>query len=166
MIVSNSSPLMYLAKIGKLDILKSLFKEIIIPNQVYEEIIRGEEEKYFDVLIIERAVEEGWIKVKKVEIEEKIEKLASEIDYGEVAVISLAKKLKPFLVLIDDASARVIAESFGFNVKGTLYVLLKACKNKLINKKELKDLINRLVFLGFRISQELYIQVFERMERL
>lgn len=160
MIISNSTPLIYLAKIGKLNLLKTLFKEIIIPKEVYEEVVvEGKNKKYFDALRIEKAVKEGWIKVKKIVLDNEVKSLAPEIEIGEVSLISLAKKLKPNLILIDDASARTITESFGFKVKGTLYVLLRAYKKKLINKKEVKDLINKLIFSGFRISQEIYIQV-------
>jgi len=163
MIISNSSPLMYLAKIKRLNLLETLFKKIVIPEEVYEEVVEGKQE-YLDSLVIERTVNDRWIKIKEIKIEREIEKFASEIHPGEIAVISLSKKLKPSLVLIDDATARTIAESFGFNVKGTLYVLLKAYKRKLINKNELKDSINQLIFSGFRISQELYIEFLSCIE--
>ena len=64
MILSNSSPLIYLAKIEKLNILKILFKEIIIPKQVYEEVVlKGKEEKFFDALNVENSIKESWIKI-------------------------------------------------------------------------------------------------------
>src|SRR3989344_3995870 len=127
MILSNSGPLIYLAKIRKLNSLKILFREIIIPKEVYEEVvIKGKEEKFFDALIVEKVINEGWLKIKEVEIEEQIKNFAPEIDLGEIALLSLAKKLRPSLILIDDASARTIAESLGFNVKGTIYILLKS----------------------------------------
>lgn len=165
MIVSNASPLMYLAKIGKLDLLKELFKEIIVPKEVYEEIVvEGKKEGFLDAYVVESAVNEKRIKVEEVRVDKELEMFAPEIDSGEIAVISLARKIKPSLVLIDDASARTIAEGFGFNVKGTLYVLLMALKKKLIEKKEIKDLINRLIKLGFRISHELYGEVLKEID--
>lgn len=166
MILSNSSPLIYLSKLNKLNFFKELFKEIIIPKEVYEEVvIKGKEEKYFDVISVEKAVKEGWIKIKDEKIEKDIEDLTFELDLGERALINLAKKLKPSLLVIDDASARAIAENLGFNVKGTLYILLKAYKKEIIQKKEVKELINKLIILGFRISQELYIEVLEEIEK-
>ncbi len=164
MILSNTSPLIYLAKIKKIELLKILFKEIIIPVQVYEEIVKGKNENYLDALIIEKAVNDKWIKIEKIVLEKKLEEFSKELDLGESALISLSLKLKPSLILIDDASARIIAESFGFNVKGTLYVLLKAYKNKIISKEEIKNLINELIFSGFRISQEIYIKILEEIE--
>ncbi len=166
MILSNASPLIYLSKINKIHILKSLFNYIIIPKAVYEEVIaKGRAEKFLDVLKKERAINDSCIKVKDTKINREIQQFSSEIDEGEIALISLANELKPNLIIIDDASARTIAESLGFNVKGTLFVLLKACKKGLIKKEETKKLVNKLVFSGFRISQEIYIQFLEELEK-
>ncbi len=165
MIISNASPLIYLSKLGRLGLLKKLFTSILIPEEVCKEILKGKEEKFADALVIEEAIKKGWIKIKSVEKDKELEKFVPELDLGEVALISLAKKLKPSLVLVDDASARAIAESFGFNVKGTLYVILIAYRKSLINKKEALELINKLLLFGFRISQELYIQLIEELER-
>ncbi len=166
MILSNSSPLMYLSKLNKLNLLKELFKEITIPKEVYEEVvIKGKEERYFDFIAIEAGIKEGWIKIKEEKIEKDIEDLILELDLGERALINLAKKLKPSLLIIDDASARTIAESLGFNVKGTLYILLKVYKKGIIKQKEIKELIKRLIILGFRLSQEIYIEFLEEIEK-
>jgi predicted nucleic acid-binding protein len=65
MIVSNSTVLIYLAKIGKFGLLKKLFKNILMPAEVFSEVvIRGKEQQHFDALIVERSVEDGWIEVK------------------------------------------------------------------------------------------------------
>lgn len=165
MIISNSSPLIYLSKLRKENLLKKLLKEIIIPKEVYEEVVYRKEEKYLDALRIKNAVNEGWIKVKKIKIDKEIIEFAKEIDIGEAAVISLARKLKPSLILIDDASARAIAESFGFNVQGTLYVLLLAYKKKILNNKEIKELLSELISAGFRISTELYSKILNEIDK-
>lgn len=158
---------MYLAKLGKLEFLKKLFKKIIIPEEVYKEVVlKGEGKGFSDALIIERAVKDGWIQVKKAKRDADILKFAQELDVGEVEVLSIARKIKPkpTLLLIDDASARAVAESFGFNVKGTLYILLRAFRKGLLTKKETKEHINKLILVGFRISQEVYVQLIEELE--
>ena len=163
-VFSNSSPIMYLAKIEKLSLLKELFSKIIIPKEVYEEVVeKGKEGGFLDSLRVEKAVKEGWIKINK---ENREMEYFREIGTGESALISLAKKEKADLVLIDDASARIIAESFGLNVKGTLYVLLLGCKNGILNKKEVKELIKRLIDAGFRISAEIYTDILDKVEKL
>jgi predicted nucleic acid-binding protein len=75
----------------------------------------------------------------------------------------LARGVKADLVLMDDASARSISESFGLNTKGTIYVLLKAYRKKLITKEEVGGLIDKLLFVGFRLSPELYSRILRRL---
>ncbi len=164
MIVSNTSPLIYLAKLGKLELLKRLFNKIIIPWAVYEEVVlRGKERGFIDATIIENAINNDWIEVKKI-IAEDIN-LSSELDAGESEAIQLAKELNASLLLIDDAPARTLAESFGLSVKGTLYVLTKSYKKELINKSEIKNLLSRLISLGFRISPEIYGRILEEIDK-
>jgi len=40
-VVSDTTPLSELAKVGKLDLLRDVFGEIIIPQEVYNEVTRG-----------------------------------------------------------------------------------------------------------------------------
>ena len=87
-----------------------------------------------------------------------------ELDYGEIAVLKLAEAYPNSLILMDDASARKIAENLGYNVKGTLYVILLAVRRKIISKKIAREIINRLVSSGFRMSIELYIKVIEGLK--
>ncbi|MEK6924761.1 MAG: DUF3368 domain-containing protein [Nanoarchaeota archaeon] len=163
MIVSNTSPLLYLAKLGKLELLKRLFDKIFIPEAVYNEsVIQGQ--GFVDSRAIEKAVKDGWIEVKKVNFDKNNE-IYHEIDIGESEAIELSNELKIKLLLIDDATARTIAESLGLNVKGTLYVLLKAYHKKIINKIEFKRNLSRLISLGFRISPELYGRILDEINQ-
>lgn len=168
-VVSNSSPLIFLAKIGKLNLLKQLFNEILIPKEVFSEVvIKGKEEGYSEVYIIEESVKEKSIRVIEEDFKNeinKIEKYFTELDYGEIEVLLLTKKVNADLILIDDATGRRVAESFGLNVKGTLYVILSALNKDLIDKKTTKHLLNKLISYGFRISSELYSIVLEEIEK-
>lgn len=163
-VILKSTPLIYLTKVGKLLLLKKLFGEIIIPKEVfYEVVIKGKQEGFSDALIIEEELEKGWIKVKEVKKDMRLVRFAPELDVGEVEVITLARKIKPDLVLTDDACGRSVAEGFGLNVKGTIYVLLKAYKNKLLSKEETIELIDKLIFAGFRLAPEVYINVLKEL---
>ncbi len=158
---------MYLAKLGGIELLKKLFKEVAVPEEVYNEVVlKGKEKWFLDSLIIEKAVKDGWLRVKKARSDADVLRFAPELDAGEVEVLSLARKIRPRpdLLLIDDASARAIAESFGFPVKGTLYVILRAFRKGLLTKNKAKEYINRLVLVGFRISQEVYLQLIKELE--
>lgn len=164
-VVLNAAPLIYLTKIGKLLLLKKLFGRIIIPQEVFNEVvIKGKEEGFSGTLITEEEIEKGWIAIKKVRMDMRLLRFAPELDKGEIEVITLARKIRPELVIIDDACGRSIAESAGLNVKGTIYVLLKAYKNKLLSEEEIIELVDKLILAGFRIAPELYVNILKEIK--
>ena len=148
-VVSDSSPLIHLSQIGRLNLLKDLFHELLIPPAVYHEVViegggrPGSEE----------VREASWIRV--VEIRDKHLKrlLQFLLDEGESEVIVLALEVKASLVLLDDREARLQAKRLGLRVTGTLGVLLRAKKLRLI--ESLREELDKLKKTGFRISRSL-----------
>ena len=68
--VSNTSPLIWLAKIGRLNLLKELFGEVFVSEESYQEAVeKGLEAGFSDAIVIKDACEQGWIKV--VSLDEK-----------------------------------------------------------------------------------------------
>lgn len=159
-VVSNSSPLIFLAKIDKLDLLKN--HKISIPKQVYEEVIKGGELGREDAHKIEQLVEKNIVKVEETETSKELEK--QNIGKGEKAAISLAINKKINLVLLDERKARRIAKFYKLKARGTLGILSEAYKNKKINSKEFKDLIQKLIKEGYRISEDLLFQLLKEIE--
>ncbi|MBS3098397.1 DUF3368 domain-containing protein [Candidatus Woesearchaeota archaeon] len=156
MIVCNSTVLVYLSKIDRLYLLKELFGEILIPEAVKKEVIdEGKKRNYIDAIEIEKAVNEGWIKVQKIAVEPILEKIG--IDAGEAEAISLAHKRK-LEVLVDQDHARDAAKLLRINPKGTIRVLLLALKEGLINYDYYTLCLLDLVEVGFRMSEEVYIE--------
>ncbi len=155
MIVSNSTVLIYLAKIGKLSLLEKLFGEVTIPGEVFNEVvIRGTENQHPDAFLIETAIEEGWIQVKEIEVIRKLEEFG--IDPGEAQAISLAKSLD-VPILLDQTHARIAAKALGLKPRGTIFVLLAALRKKLLTYKEYQNSLEELVKAGFRMSDEVYL---------
>ncbi|GCC11295.1 hypothetical protein IPdc08_01346 [archaeon] len=157
MIVSNSTPLIGLARLNRLHLLKEFFVEVCIPEEVYREVVtRGKEEKYPDAFMVEETVKEGWIIVKKASEMKRLEEYG--IDKGEVEVISLALNLKCSEILVDQSHARFVAEVMGLIPEGTIFVLLKALRNGILSFDDyLKDM-ETLVKTGFRMSGDVYIE--------
>jgi predicted nucleic acid-binding protein len=101
-VVSNSSPLIALATIGRLALLKSLFEEIAIPKAVYEEIvIQGEGEPGG-----KEVAEAEWIHTVSVEDRLAVDLLQESLDMGESEAIVLGQQLGARYVLLDDELAR------------------------------------------------------------
>lgn len=145
MIVSNSGPLIHLARIDRLKLLKELFGEVIIPLEVRIEVVdRGKDEGMADAFLIESEVENGWIVIEKSS-NNKVKDIAESagIDIGEAAAIMLARR-KKCPVLIDDLAARRFAAGLGLQVVGSIGVLIRSAKVKRISKSEALDALDRL----------------------
>ena len=132
-IVSNSSPLIALAKIGKLDVLSG----VVIPKAVFDEIAKPKRE------YVKELCEWGKDKVIAVKNRKAVEYLEMIIDRGEAETIALAEELNTDAVLIDDLKARKIAKLRGLNIIGTIGVLLDAKERGLI--REVKPLLEKLM---------------------
>jgi len=166
MIVSNSGPLIHLAQIYRLNLIKELFEEVIIPYEVKLEVIdRGKDEGMADAFLIESEVENGWIVVANKQ-NNKIKEIAEStgIDVGEASAIMLAKKLK-YPILIDDLAARRFAIGLGLEVIGSIGVLIRSAKLKKIPKNEALDAMDKLAKIMW-LSVDVYEDARKTIEKL
>jgi len=160
---SNATPLIYLAKIGKLDLLKELFGEILIPKEVWNEVVeKGKRLGRKDAYAVEKAIVEGWIKVVAADPFE----MPIELDKGEEEALSLAKQLKLETVLVDEVSARSAARLLGLTPRGTIFVLLMALKERKIELDEFLQALDQLIDEGFRLKEEVYVQAVREATKL
>jgi predicted nucleic acid-binding protein len=137
-IVSNSSPLISLASINKLNLLAELFGEVMIPEKVYEEVALSGNDRYGSEI-------KGfsWIKVIKVEDCALKNYLLQTLDEGEAEVILLAIAEKADLVIIDERMGRKHAEILNLNIVGTLGILRQAKIKGII--PEIRSLIDEMI---------------------
>lgn len=169
--VCNTSPLIWLSKIGKIGLLKKLFNEIQIPEEVYKEAVeRGLQEGFSDALVIREGIDQGWIKISHLERNEitlcqKIINHAFEMHMGEAQAIVLARKAgKDVLLLMDESSGRAFAEVWGLKVKGVLYVIMTALRRELLDKGEARESVLTLVNKRFRIEPKLLARIIGEIE--
>lgn len=170
--VSNTSPLIWLAKTGKLPLLKELFGEIIITQESYHEAVEaGLKEGYSDALIIKEACEQGWIIIKSLDEKQlaacqKIMQQTLELHAGEVHAIMLARDFgENTLLLIDDSSGRAFAEAWGLKVRGVLYVVLASLRKGLLGRVEARELVLFLVRKGFRVEPKFLARVLSEIDK-
>lgn len=169
--VSNASPLIYLARLGKLNLLKDIYGQVQIPPEVKVETVdRGKARGYSDAYAIEEALTDGWLitNVLTNENAKKSEALAkmTGIDIGEAQAILLTKQKNEKEVLIDQSNAREVAKNLGLSPRGTIFLILTAIRRKLMTKDTAKETIAELIEVNFYVSVSIYRDTIKAIEKL
>jgi hypothetical protein len=153
-VISNTSPIVNLAAIGHLELLRQLYGQIAIPEAVYNEIaITGVGQPgALEVTTVD------WIQTHQAVDRTLVSSLQMELDEGEAEAIALAIELGADLLLLDERRGRMVASRFGLKFIGLLGVLTEAKHKSLIRavKPLLDDLIGKA---GFWITSDLYDRV-------
>ncbi len=154
MIIGDSSALIALSIIDRLEILEKLYEKLYVPNAVYNEVSKvkephGEKLKNF-------------LKDKVKAVDLQIVKVG--LGRGELEAIALYKELDADLLLIDDNRAKKYASVNGVRVIGTLGLLIKAKEKGLIDKIE--PYLNKLIESDVYISKKLIYKVLELANEL
>lgn len=158
-VIVNSTPLIILSNADSLQILKSVYGEISIPAAVYEEVTAKA-----DSACLHLKQNLDWIHIEKIKNEFGKRMYQAKLHAGEVEVMILAQEKNVDLLIIDDNAAKKTAKFLGFTVTGTLGVLLKAKKMKII--ESVKPIINTIKENGFFLSDEIYNFVLEQADEL
>ena len=116
-IISDTSPINYLLLIGQIDLLPSLFEQIIIPEVVRDEMLSLDAPLSLQQWI---ANPPFWLIVQTVS---KLDATLSFLDAGEQAAITLAQTLPTSLLIIDERLGRQIARERGIPIIGTVGIL-------------------------------------------
>lgn len=127
-VICNSSPLIALSKIQKLDILKHIFGKIYIPESVFQEtvLLSNDDIQKENML---NAIDDFIIVV----VPETDYSFKRTIDSGEKGVLNLAFDKNADFLIIDDKKTRKEAKDIGFKVLKTSTLLKRAEKLKLID---------------------------------
>lgn len=144
-VVVNSTPLIVLCGIGKLDVLKEMYGEIIIPSAVFTEVTAKT-----DSACAQIQVEKDWIHVEQIKDHSEKKMYKAKLHAGEVEVMILAQEQKADLVILDDNAAKKTAKYLGLSVTGTLGVLVRAKQKEIIS--EVYPLLIEMRQNGFYIS--------------
>ena len=163
-VVTNSGPLMALAKLGLLDLLGRLYGKVYMPVAVYDEVVlRGEEGGFSDSLQVKLAIQRKQLIVKEVE-NLRADVAGLPLHEGEKEVLSLALENNANLVLLDDMLARSEAQTLGFSVKGALGVIAKGYRMELLSLDEVRIIFDSIIDRNdIWIAEELCRRVFERL---
>ncbi len=158
--VFDSSPLIYLNKVGLNWIFEQLEGEKFVPTQVYEQVVtQGKIRGDADAIISDDLVKRAVIKVVRVEngFKEMLKSLEEELHEGELEVLALAKD-KGGVAILDESIAREIGSVFKIEVHGTLFLLFLMVEKGKMRKEEAKDKVDLMIRKGFRLGHEEYLE--------
>lgn len=150
--ISNTSPLLYLHRIGALSWLRELFQSVWVPGAVVRELEAGLHNGH-DVPVVSH---HAWLTVAEPRLMPS-EWLALELGEGELGAMALALENPGRTVLLDDALARRTASAAGLTVRGTLGLLLDARSRGLTERIE--PWVDRLADAGMWISAEVRLRI-------
>jgi predicted nucleic acid-binding protein len=138
LIIADTSSLIALKDIDKLDILETLCGNVFITPQIASE--------YWGVL-------PEWIKILEVKDTTKVQGLNKSLDLGEASAIALALETKNNLLILDDGKARRFATALGINITGTIGLLITAYRNGFL--ADLPETIEKLRKKNFRMPPDI-----------
>ena len=144
-VIINNSPLVFLWILNLLPLLRELYTDVWIPEDVQEEFLRTE------TMARRSSLDNApWIRTVSL-ADPQSASVYGRLDQGEASVLALAKEHDAHLVIIDEKKAREEAKRIGLPVRGTVGVLLEAKKKGLIDA--IKPLLETLHDNGMYLEQ-------------
>ena len=143
--VSNSSGLIALDQIGRLDVLNQLYGTVAIPRAVAQEI---------------GFAPPKWFSVRSVQNQNLVQSLRMSLGPGESEAIALAGECSAARVMLDDKKARRVARQLGLPVTGLLAILLQAKQQGFMTS--IREVIAELTAVEFFVSESLIDETLRR----
>jgi predicted nucleic acid-binding protein len=156
-IISDTSPLCYLILIDCIEVLPVLYKNVIIPQAVYQELQAEATPKAVKEWIQNHP---DWLIIKNITNASDSE--LDKLDKGEREAIILAEEVNADLLILDDKLARTIATKRSLKIIGLLGILIDAARNNLI---DLPTKINELQQTSFFVSPKLLESILSQFKK-
>lgn len=140
-IISDTSCLIVLSNIGQIELLRQLYGQVTITNEIAEEFSEALPD---------------WVEILSVSDKTKQRILELQIDRGEASAIALALESTNTTIIVDDQKARKVAQQLGINHTGTIGVIVKAKLRGII--PSIKPLLSKIKQTDFRLTADLEIE--------
>lgn len=156
-VISDTTPLISLLKIDRLNLLEKLFGIVQIPKAVFSELT--ENPKY--TVEAETVRTCPFIQVIDIIDENYVSLLRrfTGLDLGESEAIYLSDNKKADLLLMDEVRGREVATRMGIKIMGTIGILGIAYEDSILSEEEIKKAVEILRDSGRHISEKLYEQL-------
>jgi len=163
MIVVDTTVLSNLARVNRIDLLKKLHVQIVLPSQVHEEILKGITAGYSFLEEADKVVEADWVKLAVLEDERErtlFRNLLDIVGYGEAAGIAIAKE-RNLVFFSDDRKARRVAQDQGVKISGTLGMLELLVEEGKLSIGEADEILSKMIQGGYRSPIQSLKELFE-----
>ena len=144
-IISDTSCLILLDKIGELEILNKLFGTVITTPEVANEF--GQPLP-------------SWVEIQQPSDKNYQSIIEASVDKGEASAIALAIELDDCLLIIDDLKGRRFANQIGLTIIGTIGVIVDAKLAGIINS--VRPILTKIKSTNFRITEQLEVIILKR----
>lgn len=166
-LVFDATPLIYLGKINLIEKIKYLPEDKYTTKSVCIEVVEvGKNIGRQEAFVIEKIIKSKIIKLRIPANKQYISTLLQnpKIHEADADVLALAVELDG-IALLDDEEARGMAEIEGIEHHGTIYLLLRMMKMKLLTKEEVFGSLNEMIRMGWRYSTELYAEIIKALNK-
>ncbi|MBI4662236.1 MAG: DUF3368 domain-containing protein [Verrucomicrobia bacterium] len=149
-VVADASPLIALARVGRLELLRTMFGRLLLPEAVWHEVVAAGLDRAGAGMVIQA----DWIERRKAADSGMVRLLCRDLGAGESETIVLAREASADLVLIDERAGRTAAKRLGLRVTGLVGVLIEARERGLLpDAAAVVDDLHRRA--GFWLSEDL-----------
>jgi predicted nucleic acid-binding protein len=164
-VVSDAGPLIHLAQINKLRLVKKLFNNVVITSKVKKEVYdEGIKLGHSDAQVIGSAVEEGWIIVedipRKAALASKRLVEGENISRADAETLLLAKEKKAE-ILVDEKALSDLARMYGLKTWNTWTVLLESLRRGFIQISDIETAIKELGEKRHKLKNKQAAQILE-----
>lgn len=161
-VISDTTPLISLMKIGRLNLLEKLYGKVFIPAAVYNELIvnkRFPEEA-------EEIKKCTFLEVQSVSDKNQVDALQERtgLGLGESEAIILAENMKARLLMMDEVQGRAVAKEQGLSVIGVVGIISVAYQTRLLTSEEVKQCVEKLRQNHRHISESLFAALLEQVK--
>lgn len=126
-VVADTSPINYLVLLGHIEILPTIYGEVLIPQAVFDELQDGDAPADVRAWV---SAHQAWLRIGSIAYQ--LDPPLDLLDRGEREAILLAESVKADRLIIDDLDGRREAANRGLPVIGTLGILAEAARRNLL----------------------------------
>jgi predicted nucleic acid-binding protein len=168
MYVFDATPLIYLATVERLSLVKRLQRACVVPEPVYEEVVtKGIDDGHADARRVENAIEEGFLEVIPIPETETFDRLRGNdhLSKADAAVLAVSDE-RDGTAIMDEQYGRDVADAEGIDTRGTAYLVLRLLRADVIDETTARETIDDMLDAGWYCAPDLYAAISRKIDDL